>query len=131
LLSRGYEALTELLRNGLSAGWLTPEILYGNDQSVLQVFKEHQGESPHLRLFNEPFSIHSTESPGDTLYRVKKGKIRYFDPPVLIHNESRLLSEVDSEYKRQLTFRISSFEARRHGEAFSVKFTPSASTSST
>ena len=119
-----YQSLTEILKIGISQGWLTPAILYGSDIETMEIIKKNNSRLPavHLKIFQEKFSvIENIDLKSADFIHVKK-KIRLFDPPVLAAGRARPLSELSREFKDTLCHYKELFEERVNGKGYKIVF---------
>jgi hypothetical protein len=118
-----YQALTEIIREGVKGRWLTDRDLFTDDATVFAIIKRHRDELPetHYKLFTTPFTVQEVAE-GEHDFNHIKLKVRYFDPRVRIGGETRPLSEVDKEFREKLEPMKRQFEERKKGKFFKVVF---------
>jgi uncharacterized protein len=118
-----YQALAEMIRQGISQGWILDSDLLGNDEQLLKKFFEHEDRlnEKYLKLFTQPFKVIPGEETDYDFHHVKL-KARYFDPSVIVDGEKKVLSSIDKEFLERLKHMVDRFDKRQEGEYFKVVF---------
>lgn len=119
-----YQALIEMLKEGMSAGWINKKDLFADDQHVFDLFKKHQDQldPKYFKLFTTPFTVAEVTAQEEYDYQHTKLKIRYFDPLVIQNGSTQPLSQIDDDFTEKMEERIKQFEKRRDGVFFKVTF---------
>jgi len=119
-----YQALTEIIREGVKGKWIRENDLFGDDASLFEVIKAHRGSLPdlHYRIFSTPFTVREVAEEEGYDFKHIKLKVRYFDPSVRVGGEVKRLSLLDREFREKLEPMKIKFEERKKGKFFKVVF---------
>lgn len=119
-----YQALTEIIREGVTGEWIKEADLFGDDATLFEIIKSHRGLLPeiHYKIFTTPFTVREVGEE-DCDFKHIKLKVRYFDPSVRLPEGLKRLSAVDREFREKLEPMKQKFEERKKGKFFKVVFT--------
>lgn len=119
-----YQSLVEVMRSGLSEGWLKREDLKHDDQYVFDVIKKNRNKfsEKHLKIFEKSFVAKEVEkSTGYDFHHVKL-RARYFDPIIVSNGGKQRLSEIDNSFVEVLKKDEEIFEKRKKGVYIKINF---------
>ena len=118
-----YQALTEIIREGVKSKWIKEKDLFKDDATLFEVIKNHRGSLPetHYKIFTDPFTVREVGE-ADSDFKHIKLKVRYFDPSVRLPDGLKRLSAVDGEFREKLEPMKRKFEERKKGKFFKVIF---------
>ena len=99
-----YEVLAEAIRLGLDSGAITKDDLFTEDAYVLEKLRNSGNKEilSDLSLLKETFAVEVFNKPGEGILSVQK-KLRYIDPLVLSEDSPKKLSELNRDFRKQLS----------------------------
>lgn len=119
-----YQLLTEIVRQGLEAGWITTQDILQDDAHMFALIQENRQKLPtnHQDFLTRPFSVEAVSCDGPFDVKHVKLKVRYFNPYVLVEGEKLQLSGLHAEFAHQLEEMKKKFERRTVGECFAIRW---------
>lgn len=119
-----YQSLVEVIRNGISQGWLKKEDLRNDDQCVFNIIKKNKSKFPekYLKIFEKPFVTKEVKKSADYDFHHVKLRARYFDPIIDLGVGEQRLSWIDNNFLKVLKKNEKVFEKRKEGVYIKVEF---------
>lgn len=119
-----YQSLIEIIRSGLSEGWLKNEDLNKDDQYAFDVIKKNKDKFPekYSKIFEKSFIAKEVKKGAGYDFHHVKLRARYFDPIIDLGGGEQRLSEIDNSFIKVLKKNKKVFEKRKKGVYIKVKF---------
>lgn len=119
-----YQSVIEMIKQGFTEKWLSVDDVLQDDEHVFNVFRQNAEKiNPlYFNIFTKPFeAVEVTEHDEFDFFHVKK-KVRYFDPPVIVDDIIKHLSEIDEDFNAEMNKQKERFEKRKEGAYFKINF---------
>ena len=119
-----YQSLVEIIRSGLSGGWLKNEDMNKDDQYAFDVIKKNKNKFPekYSKIFEKSFVAKEVKKDAGYNFHHVKLRARYFDPLVDRGGKLINLSKFDKIYLNTLEINRKIFEKRKKGVYIKVEF---------
>lgn len=113
-----YQSVIEILRDGLTDGWISRQDLLSTDEHVFDLFRQKRDEYPekYFRVFSDRYNVAIVGEEEMHDFRFVKLKSRYFDPRVKVGiQEVKRVSELNAEFRASLEKYIEIFQEAKRG----------------
>lgn len=119
-----YQSIIDIVRQGLSEGWLTESDFFGTDIQVFDKFRKNFDKVPqkYSRVFIENYRVEEVKDENDADLHFVKLKARYFDPRVKTVGGMKAVSELSSDYKLSLEETKNKFNRAKEGIYYKIIF---------
>ncbi len=116
-----YQSLIEIIRDGLTEGWLTDKELCSDDETVFKIFRanKYRFDSKYFDIFEKPYRVIQGDLRDHDFKHIKL-KARYFDPMVLVDNQTKRVSDLDDDFRNKLEEWKELFENRKDGAYYKI-----------